>query len=164
MRAMRYAAVAAIGAILASCGPLGTAGKTDDERSARRSAAAPAAAAGQAKTGPANPAGGDGTGLANVDSGAVRASAAVNDEAVIIDRAYLLGRWTDTGNCDNATDFSPDGRFRGFDGTIGIWNVAADRLTVTTAQRTVTMQIVPVDQNRLTVVNADGSLGQSTRC
>ena len=162
MRARGCAAVAAIGAILASCGPLGVAGKTDGERSANQSAAlAPAVPAAQAKT---NPAGGDGTGLANVDSGAVRASAAVNDEAVIIDRAYLLGRWTDTGNCDNATDFSPDGRFRAFDGTIGMWNVAADRLTVTTAQRTVTMQIVPVDQNRLTVVNADGSLGQSTRC
>lgn len=162
MRAMRYAAVAAIGAILASCGPLGTAGKADDERSANRSAAvAPAVpVASQAKANPA----GDGTGLANVDSGAVRASAAVNGEAVIIDRAYLLGRWTDNGNCDNAVDFSPDGRFRGFDGTIGMWTVAADRLTVTTAQRTVTMQIVPVDQNRLTVVNADGSLGQSTRC
>jgi hypothetical protein len=161
MRAKGFAAMAAIGAILAGCGPLGTAGKADDERSANRSAAVAPAPAAQAKT---NPAVGDGTGLANVDSGAVRASAAVNGEAVIIDRAYLLGRWTDNGNCDNAVDFSPDGRFRGFDGTIGMWTVAADRLTVTTAQRTVTMQIVPVDQNRLTVVNADGSLGQSTRC
>jgi hypothetical protein len=33
-----------------------------------------------------------------------------------------------------------------------------------TSRQTLTIRIVPIDQNTMTVINADGSLGRSTRC
>lgn len=82
---------------------------------------------------------------------------------VVPDRAYVLGRWTDDGDCDNAVDFTADGRFLAANGSQGLWNLAGDRLTLTGASTT-TLQLVPIDQNTMNVVNPDGSLGRSTRC
>ena len=83
----------------------------------------------------------------------------------MVDRAYLLGRWTDTGDCGNAVDFNPDGRFVALDGTVGQWSLAGDRLTLARERApTLTLQLVPIDQARMSVVNPDGSLGESSRC
>ena len=59
----------------------------------------------------------------------------------------------------------PPGSYGDFtaNGGTGLWNLAGDRLTMT-GRSTATLQIVPIDQNTMTVVNADGSLGRSTRC
>ena len=83
----------------------------------------------------------------------------------MIDRAYMLGRWTDDeDDCDKAADFFADGRFVPASGPEGLWSLNGDRLSIVANGNTFTVQLVPIDQNRMTVVNADGSLGQSTRC
>jgi hypothetical protein len=82
---------------------------------------------------------------------------------VTLDRAYVVGSWTDNGDCSVAAEFGEDGRFTANNGTGGLWNLQGDRLTMT-GSSTLTLQIVPIDQNTMNVVNPDGSLGRSTRC
>jgi hypothetical protein len=53
--------------------------------------------------------------------------------------------------------------FYGLGGGVGLWNLDGDELTLTGA-RTATVRVVPVNQDTMTVINADGSLGRSTRC
>jgi len=80
-----------------------------------------------------------------------------------LDRNFVAGRWTDTGDCSIAVEFGLDGRFVAANGNEGLWHLAGDRLTLQ-GERTLTMQLVPIDQNTMNVVNTDGSLGRSTRC
>jgi hypothetical protein len=94
-------------------------------------------------------------------AGAVPAS---TTGAVTLDRAYISGRWTDDGDCAAAAEFNIDGTFATADGGGGLWNLEGDRLTMSGAGGTNTLRIVPIDQNTMNVVNADGSLGRSTRC
>jgi hypothetical protein len=90
--------------------------------------------------------------------------AASNDGGTVaLSRAFIVGRWTDNGDCSNAVDLANDGSFTAANGARGLWNLQDDRLTMTGA-RTATFQVVPVDQNVINVVNQDGSLGRSTRC
>ena len=80
-----------------------------------------------------------------------------------LDRAFLIGRWTDNGDCSNATEFSENNQFRTSSGLGGLWTLEGDQLTLTGSQR-LTMQIVIVDQSTINVVNPNGSTGRSTRC
>lgn len=99
-------------------------------------------------------------GKLNQGGGAIPAT---SSGTVQLDRTYIMGRWTDDGDCNNVIEFSQDGGFTAANGGTGLWNLAGDRLTMT-GRSTATLQIVPIDQNTMTVVNADGSLGRSTRC
>ena len=80
-----------------------------------------------------------------------------------VDRAYLVGRWTDDGNCDKAVAFNPDGSFTDAGGGTGLWNLEGNRLTLT-GNSTLGFRVVPIDQNTINIVHDDGSLGHSTRC
>ena len=94
--------------------------------------------------------------------GAIQASS--NDGgAVMLNRAYLVGRWTDDGDCATAVDFENDGSFTASNGARGIWNLQDDRLTVRGSQM-LSFRIAAVDQNTMNVINDDGSIGRSTRC
>ena len=62
-----------------------------------------------------------------------------------------------------AVEFLGDGRFVAANGAEGLWHLSGDRLTLQ-GERTVTMQLDPIDHNVMNVVNSDGSLGRSTRC
>lgn len=160
------AAAAAACMALAGCDQLGIGGKAESNASANVGAPAMSnASGGKPAAGDTDRAAADpGAGLGGKDSnGAIQAGSGIAGGAVTVDRAYMLGRWTDDGDCENAVDFGTDGRFLTADGVNGVWNLAGDRLTMT-AERTLTVQIVPIDQNSMTVVNADGSLGRSTRC
>lgn len=90
------------------------------------------------------------------------ASGASTGTAPALDRAFLIGRWTDSGDCSNATEFAEGGQFQAAGGT-GLWSLSGDQLTLMGAQR-LTMQIVVIDQNTINVVNPNGSVGRSTRC
>ena len=82
-----------------------------------------------------------------------------------VDRAFLIGRWTDARDCHAAGEFTADGRYTNTNGQIAAWALAGDRLTLTfegAAPRTLTVSAP--DQNTLNVVNPDGSTGRSTRC
>lgn len=117
-----------------------------------------------------NAAGGNGAGggdqTAAADGGkdpASSATPAASSGAPTLDRAYVVGRWTDNGDCGVAAEFAADGRFFANNGAQGLWNLQGDRLTMT-GSSTLTLQIVPIDQDTMNVVNPDGSLGRSTRC
>lgn len=79
------------------------------------------------------------------------------------DRSFMVGRWTDSGDCADAVAFNRDGRFLTSEGTGGLWHLSGDRLTLT-GNSTLLMRIVPIDRNTVRVTNADGSPGQSSRC
>lgn len=163
MRAIGIAVAAAALMGLTGCDQLGIAGKAESNVSAN-AGEAPANMTGEKPRGDIAAATGDGDGLGGKEpAGAIWAGAGTEAGGVAVDRAYILGRWTDTGDCDNAVDFGPDGRFVAFDGTVGQWTISGDRLTIS-GDPGLTLQIVPVDQNRITVINPDGSQGQSTRC
>jgi len=99
-------------------------------------------------------------GKLNDGGGAVPAA---SSGTVRLDRAFLLGRWTDDNDCNNVIAFNQDGGFVTANGGTGLWNLDGDRLTMT-GNQTATLRVVPIDQNTMTVINADGSLGRSTRC
>jgi len=88
---------------------------------------------------------------------------ATSSGPVRLDRTYMLGRWTDDNDCSNVIEFNQDGGFVAANGGTGLWNLEGDRLTMS-GNQTATIRISPIDQNTMTVINADGSLGRSTRC
>jgi hypothetical protein len=149
-----FAAAAAL-LSLAGCNRAGTNANTTANASGNASAAKPAdAAANQAAPQTAD------AGKLNQGGGAIPAT---SSGTVQLDRTYVMGRWTDDGDCNNVIEFSQDGGFTAANGGTGLWNLAGDRLTMS-GRSTATLQIVPIDQNTMTVINADGSLGRSTRC
>jgi hypothetical protein len=80
-----------------------------------------------------------------------------------VDQAYLVGAWTDDGDCADAVRFISDGRFVLADGGGGNWSLSGDRLTMT-GSKVVAVRIVPIDRDRIRILHADGSRGSSTRC
>jgi len=158
MRAIAILAAAAGLVTLAGCDRLGgggTAGNATNGSANASTAARAGEGANQAQG--ADAAGGK----LNEGGGAVPAASG----APQLDRTFLLGRWTDDGDCDSNTliEFTQDGRFLTANGGTGLWNLEGDQLTMT-GRDTATIRIVPIDQDTMTVVNNDGSLGRSTRC
>jgi hypothetical protein len=87
----------------------------------------------------------------------------VSAQPVRLDRAFLVGRWTDNGDCADATTFNRDASFLASNGGAGLWHLQDGRLTMT-GTRTLRLGVTAVDRNTVTVVNEDGSPGRSTRC
>lgn len=83
--------------------------------------------------------------------------------AIKVSRDYLIGSWTDDNDCTKAVALAGDGTFTTYDGRQGQWSLQGDQLTMS-GRDTIVMRVVPVDWNTITLVNADGSLGHSTRC
>jgi peroxiredoxin len=81
----------------------------------------------------------------------------------VLDRAFVVGRWSDRGDCTDWVEFASDGSFSSWDNVTGIWNLRDDRLTVTGA-RSISFQVAVVDENTLSATNQAGETGQSTRC
>ena len=110
---------------------------------------------------PAHSAGPNGQGLA----GNPNAIPATSTLTPAVDRAFLIGRWTDGRDCHESGQFSADGRYTNTTGQNAAWTLEGDKLTLTfdgAAPRTLTVSAA--DQNTLNVVNPDGSTGRSTRC
>lgn len=79
--------------------------------------------------------------------------------------AFLVGRWTDTGDCARYVIFRGDGTFRSYAGGEGTWRLAGDRLTLTPGRgRPSVLRATVVAQTRIAIVNPDGSRGTSERC
>jgi hypothetical protein len=76
--------------------------------------------------------------------------------------AFLVGRWTDTGDCTKTIEFLSDGRFTTAAGN-GMWTLNGDRLTFQ-GSSTVSAQIAAPNQDTIMLTHADGSVGRSTRC
>ena len=81
------------------------------------------------------------------------------------DGNLLLGRWGDFGDCSkNVIEFNPDGSFRAANGGIGQWSLDGDQLTFSGDQGQIRVTLESIDGNRLTIVHANGTRGQSQRC
>lgn len=155
MRAIATVAAAAALVTLAGCDRLRGGGATANNAT---NASGNASAGAQPQGNQAGAQGAD-AGKLNEGGGAVPAASGT----VQLDRTYLMGRWTDDEDCSNVIEFAQDGRFIAANGGTGLWNLDGDRLTMS-GRATATLRIVPIDQDTMTVVNADGSLGRSTRC
>ena len=83
-------------------------------------------------------------GKLNAGGGAVPAS---SSGTVTLDRAYMMGRWTDDNDCSNVIEFNQDGGFVAANGGTGLWNLDGDRLTMT-GRDTATIRISPIDRTR----------------
>ncbi len=78
---------------------------------------------------------------------------------------FLVGRWTDNGDCARYVIFRSDGTFRSHAGGEGAWRLAGDRLTLTPrAGRATVLRASVIAQSRIAIVNPDGSRGVSERC
>ena len=85
--------------------------------------------------------------------------------AATFDANMLLGRWGDYGDCTkNVIDFAEDGTFRAADGGVGHWELSGDQLTFRGAGGEISVRLEMLQSDHLTVVQADGSRGQSQRC
>lgn len=158
------AAAALIG--LAACDRLGpSAGTASNDKAG----AAPANKAGDANRAAGKAVDGLGAAAAPQQRGlagnpnAIQASSALT--LPVVDRAFLIGRWTDARDCGRAGEFTADGRFTNAAGDVAAWVLEGESLTMTfagAAPRTV--RVSALDQNSLNVVNPEGSIGRSTRC
>lgn len=83
--------------------------------------------------------------------------------AIQVDETFLVGRWTDDGDCADAVEFDADGTFVAANGGSGDWSLMGNALTIS-GTATLTMRILPVDHDTILVVGSDGGAGRSTRC
>jgi hypothetical protein len=84
--------------------------------------------------------------------------------APVLDQNFLIGRWTDDGDCSRAYEFTADGRFIAADGGIGGWSLDGDRLTASGPGGSATLRVAPIDRNTMSATSPDGGSGTSTRC
>jgi len=83
---------------------------------------------------------------------------------VAVDRDFLIGTWSDAGDCSTTVAFSPDGGYATADGAQGQWALSGDTLTLSGEAGATRLTIIPIDRNTMEVVGEDGSHERSTRC
>ena len=83
---------------------------------------------------------------------------------VAVDRDFLIGTWSDAGDCAISVAFAPDGAYATADGAEGQWDLSGDTLTLSGEGGATTLTIIPIDRNTMEVVGEDGSHDRSTRC
>lgn len=83
--------------------------------------------------------------------------------AIQVDETFLVGRWTDDGDCGDAVEFDADGTFVASNGGSGDWTLQGNALTIS-GSATMTMRILAVDHDTILVLGSDGAAGRSTRC
>jgi len=85
------------------------------------------------------------------------------ESGVSLDWSYMVGRWTSDTNDNCGSSFNNDGTFTAQNGARGYWSLTGNQLTLT-GNSSLTLRVVPVDANTMTLVNPDGSLVRATRC
>lgn len=96
-------------------------------------------------------------------AGTVTAAQAQPTASEAVTREFLLGRWTDTGNCAEYVDFLADGRFTLPDGQGGRWTLEGDRLSFI-GNGTATARVHAESRDRIVLTHGNGTTGNSTRC
>jgi hypothetical protein len=94
---------------------------------------------------------------------APEAASAQSGAAIRVTPGFLIGRWTDDGNCSNTIEFFTDGTFAVSNGAVGRWSLQGDRLTFQ-GNSSVTARAEAASQNRIVLRHANGTVGESTRC
>ena len=90
------------------------------------------------------------------------ASADAGAGGTTLDRAFLVGRWTDDGDCSAVTEFRADGTFLFPWGDTGQWTLAGDQLTLAGNSSSFTVRVI--DHNTIERTGAGGSPHRATRC
>jgi hypothetical protein len=164
MKLVTTLAAAAVMLSLGACDRLSPAGQSASNEKARTAPAqkaAPNAVQATSNNLPVNNGTPNGQGLA----GNPNAIPATSTLTPTVDRAFLIGRWTDARDCHESGQFTADGHYTNTAGQSAAWTLEGDRLTLSfegAAPRT--LRVSAADQNTLNVVNPDGSAGRSTRC
>lgn len=83
---------------------------------------------------------------------------------VSVDRDFLIGTWSNAGDCTTTVAFGADGGYATADGLQGQWSLAGDTLTLEGEAGSSRLTIIPIDRNTMEVVGEDGSHERSTRC
>jgi len=99
---------------------------------------------------------------AAVENEAAAENAAAPATSNTLDRTFLVGRWSETGDCADATEFRADGSFVFPWGTGGTWQFEGDRLTLST--NTDSMRLTRISQDQLDAVSPGGSVHHNRRC
>ena len=147
MNGFRNLVVVASLVVLAGCGgsaPDGNGNQEETGNAAQANQAAPSNATAAAESSPT----------------ADNAAAAATSDT--LDRNYLVGRWSETGDCADATEFRADGTFVFPWGDTGTWQLDGDRLTLST--NTDAMRLTRVSQDQVDAVSAGGSTDHHRRC
>ncbi len=82
---------------------------------------------------------------------------------VAVNRDFILGSWSDAGDCSTTIAFTADGVYTTGDAE-GQWSLSGDTLTLTGEAGATTLTIIPIDRNTMEVVGEDGAHDRSTRC
>jgi len=83
---------------------------------------------------------------------------------IAVDRDFLIGSWTDGGDCSTTVAFVADGTFATADGDQGVWSLSGDTLTLTGAAGSRSVTIIPIDRDTMEVVGENGAHDRTTRC
>ena len=81
-----------------------------------------------------------------------------------VDRNFLIGTWSDAGDCATNVAFAADGGYATADGLQGRWSLAGDTLTLQGEAGSATLTIIPIDRDTMEVIGEDGAHERSTRC
>jgi hypothetical protein len=81
-----------------------------------------------------------------------------------VDREFLIGAWSDQGDCSTTVAFTADGGYATADGAEGQWSLAGDTLTLSGEAGATRLTIIPIDHDTMEVIGEDGSHDRSTRC
>lgn len=95
--------------------------------------------------------------------GSTRCPSKTGNLKPLVNAAYLIGIWTDNGNCSDNVRFYDTGSFRTSDGASGQWTLSGDQLTFK-GQSSITARIEAVGLDEIKLTHKDGSVGGSTRC
>lgn len=116
-------------------------------------------AAGNEAAAPANET--TGAGVKPADAAPANTAADAGGSATL-DHAYMVGRWTDDGDCTAVTEFRADGSFLYPWGDTGQWTLAGDQLTLAGNPSPFTVRAI--DRNTLERTGAGGTPHRATRC
>lgn len=78
-------------------------------------------------------------------------------------REYIVGAWTDSGDCAAAVEFAGDGSFVSAEGE-GMWALDGADLVLAGAGGVRRVRVIPVDLDTMEVIDEAGARGRSTRC
>lgn len=81
-----------------------------------------------------------------------------------VDRNFLIGAWSDSGDCSTTVAFTANGDYATADGAEGQWSLTGDTLTLSGEAGATRLTIIPIDRNTMEVIGEDGSHDRSTRC
>lgn len=104
------------------------------------------------------------TTAAQTSSATKPAAEAVADTTPVLDRAFLVGRWGDNGDCSKDVTLNADGSFTSYTGGEGQWSLSGSTMRMEGKESTQAVEVERIDQNTVRITNADGSVGTSQRC